>query len=276
MLQPSRHHHPRLPRPARRAIASMVAGALLVAAPALADQLAVTVRATADEPSPGDALPATLVEPDDTAETPDPICGVCAIITRSKDDAGAATFVIPSADAFVGDIEVIVSLHDGRHVSGRITGVAVDPSDSRTLEVAAGDGWRWADVRDVWTRNHPTAGGARKHPEAIWGAPEAVAARAAADGDSAVSLTATRELAGELTLVIVSDPDRATGRPARATATLDGIQLAAGDDLAIQIATSWAFDWDGVSAAWFELRSDTPTAAGDSKPEYKYISVRRY
>ncbi|MBZ0233330.1 MAG: hypothetical protein K8M05_13460 [Deltaproteobacteria bacterium] len=275
MLRPSPVTHPRW---SRRATASLAASALgLAAAPSIADQLSVTVRATAEPPSQADALPTTLIEPADVAETPEPICGVCSIVIKpTSASSEAATIVIPAAEDFVGDVDVIVSLDDGRHATGRIAGVEIAGGSRRTVAVTPGDDWRWEDVRVVWTRSHRTSVVHQKQASVRWDEPVADRARGATLGESGVAVATTDDFAGDLTLVIVSDPDPETGRPARATATLDGIQLAAGDDLAIQVATAWTFDWDDVRAAWIELRPEPGAAAGDPKPEWRYVSIRRY
>lgn len=112
--------------------------------------------ARAEELDTVELIPAVLVSPTDPAETPDPICSVCAIVIKPKaqTDTSTATMTLRYDGDFVGDFELIVWLDTDERASLSIPSVTVVGGGAVELELAPGEGWDWSDVRFVWTRLH--------------------------------------------------------------------------------------------------------------------------
>jgi hypothetical protein len=103
-----------------------------------------------------DPVPAILVAVEDPAATPVPICGVCAIVTKSSDDSSTATMTITHDRDFEGDVELVVWLDSDERATVWIPAVELEGGDELELEVEAGEGWSWDEVQFAWTRLQPT------------------------------------------------------------------------------------------------------------------------
>jgi len=103
-----------------------------------------------------DPVPVILVDPVDPVATPDPVCGVCAIIVRSADDDTTATITVTHDRDFEGAVEVVAWLDTDERVSVWIPAVTLSGGDELEVEVEAGEGWSWGDVQFAWTRLHRT------------------------------------------------------------------------------------------------------------------------
>jgi hypothetical protein len=101
-------------------------------------------------------VPVILVAEDDPAATPEPICSVCAIVTKSKDSSSTATMVLIHEDDFEGDVEIVVWLDTDERTSIWIPAVTLGGGEELELEVEAGEGWGWDHVQFAWTRMHST------------------------------------------------------------------------------------------------------------------------
>lgn len=101
-----------------------------------------------------DPVPTILVDPVDPVATPDPVCGVCAIIVRSTEETSTATIVLTHDRDFVGDVELVVWLDSDERVTVWIPAVTIGGSEELELEIEAGEGWGWDDVQFAWTRLH--------------------------------------------------------------------------------------------------------------------------
>jgi len=102
-----------------------------------------------------DPVPVILVDPVDPAATPEPICSVCAIVTKSR-EAATATMTLTNEREFEGDVELVVWLDSDEQVSVWIPAVTLSGGDEIEVEVEAGEGWGWDDVQFAWTKLHPT------------------------------------------------------------------------------------------------------------------------
>jgi hypothetical protein len=100
-------------------------------------------------------VPAILVVEDEPVATPEPICSVCAIVTRSKDDSSTAIMTITHERDFQGDVELVVWLDSDERVSLWIPAVTLAGGHQLDIEVDAGEGWGWDHVQFAWTRMHP-------------------------------------------------------------------------------------------------------------------------
>lgn len=109
---------------------------------------------------PSDPIPAELVDSPDVEETPDPICGVCAIVIKptstSTSSSTAATVIIPSEEGFEGDVELILWLEGDVRTKVWIPAVTIAAADEVIVEVEAGEDWSWDEVRYAWTRMYAT------------------------------------------------------------------------------------------------------------------------
>lgn len=101
-------------------------------------------------------VPVILVAEDDPAATPEPICTVCAIVTKSKNDSSTATVTITHDRDFEGDVELVVWLDTDERTSIWIPAVTLGGGEELDIEVEAGEGWGWDHVQFAWTRMHPT------------------------------------------------------------------------------------------------------------------------
>ena len=103
-------------------------------------------------------IPAVLVSTTDAEETPVPICGVCALVTKPKGtgDTSTTTVVIQHEGEFDGDVELVVWLDTDERVSLWIPAVSIVDGNSAVVEVKAGEGWDWDDVQFAWTRFYST------------------------------------------------------------------------------------------------------------------------
>lgn len=113
-----------------------------------------TAHATELDPT---SIPAILVEPSDPVATPEPTCGICAIVVKPPSaSASTTTLVIPSEHDFHGDVEVVVWLCREERASVWLEDVTIAAGTALELEVDAGLGWDWSEVELVWTRLYPT------------------------------------------------------------------------------------------------------------------------
>jgi hypothetical protein len=103
-----------------------------------------------------DPVPAILVEPIDSAATPEPICGLCSIVTKSRDDSSTATMTITHDSDFVGDVELVVWLDSDERATVWIPAVELEGGAEIEVEVEAGEGWSWDEVQFAWTKLHRT------------------------------------------------------------------------------------------------------------------------
>jgi hypothetical protein len=101
-----------------------------------------------------DPVPAILVDADDEMATPEPVCGVCAIIVRSSEDSATATMTVTHDVDFRGDVEVVAWLDTDERVSVWIPAITLGGGGELQVEIEAGDDWGWDDVRFAWTRLH--------------------------------------------------------------------------------------------------------------------------
>jgi hypothetical protein len=101
-------------------------------------------------------VPVILVAEDDPAATPEPICSVCAVVTKSKDSSSTATVILTHEDDFEGDVEIVVWLDTDERTSIWIPAVTLGGGEELELEVEAGEGWGWDHVQFAWTRMHST------------------------------------------------------------------------------------------------------------------------
>lgn len=101
-----------------------------------------------------DPVPAILVDAEDPAATPDPVCSVCAIIVRSKEDTATVTVTITHDVDFKGDVEVVAWLDTDERVSVWIPAITLGGGDELEIEIESGDDWGWDDVQFAWTRMH--------------------------------------------------------------------------------------------------------------------------
>jgi hypothetical protein len=102
-----------------------------------------------------DLVPAILVDPVDPAATPEPICSVCAIVTKTREDSSTATMTITHDRDFEGDVELVVWLDSDERATVWIPAIALEGGDEIEVEVEAGEGWSWDDVQFAWTTLHP-------------------------------------------------------------------------------------------------------------------------
>lgn len=102
-----------------------------------------------------DPVPVILVDPVDPAATPEPICSVCAIVTKTR-ESSSATLTLTNEREFEGDVELVVWLDSDEQVSVWIPAVTLAGGDEIEVEVEAGEGWGWDDVQFAWTKLHPT------------------------------------------------------------------------------------------------------------------------
>ena len=100
-----------------------------------------------------DPVPVILVDPVDPAATPEPICGVCAIVTKSR-ESSTATVTITYDRAFEGDVELVVWLDSDESATVWIPAVELEGGDEVEVEVEAGEDWSWDEVQFAWTRLH--------------------------------------------------------------------------------------------------------------------------
>jgi hypothetical protein len=101
-----------------------------------------------------DPVPVILVDEVEVTATPDPVCSVCAIIVRSKDETSTATVTITHDADFKGDVELVAWLDSDERVSVWIPAITLGGGDELEIEIDAGDDWGWDDVRFAWTRLH--------------------------------------------------------------------------------------------------------------------------
>lgn len=101
-------------------------------------------------------VPVILVVEDDPAATPEPICTVCSIITKSKNSSSTATVTLTYEDDFEGDVELVVWLDTDERTSIWIPAVTLGGGEQLDIEIEAGEGWGWDDVRFAWTRMYST------------------------------------------------------------------------------------------------------------------------
>jgi len=251
----------------RLRVATLIVALGMAAPPARAGDPSPTLL-TVEEISPalGHVSPATLVDPEDVAETPDPVCGVCSIVIKptSSGSSDAATVIVPSDVDFRGDLEVMVWLDGGVRATGSIAGVAIAAGDLVAIEAEPGPGWSWRQVRHVWTRTRPTSrdDAAAGPGELVWAAAERGEASAAASGAADLDVDFGAGFDGTATLVVIGDPPVDAGAAARAAGVVAGLEEAAGERLAVRVEAGWSFDWRNVRAAWIEL---TPNAVRDGK-----------
>jgi len=101
-----------------------------------------------------DPVPAILVDADEPAATPVPICGVCAIVTKTRDSSSTATVTITHDSDFEGAVELVVWLDSDEQATVWIPVVELEGGDELEVEVEAGEGWSWDEVQFAWTRLH--------------------------------------------------------------------------------------------------------------------------
>lgn len=99
-------------------------------------------------------VPVILVDPVDPAATPEPICGVCAIVAKTKEST-TTTITLTSDRDFAGDVEVVVWLESDEPATVWIRGVVLRGGEELEVEVESGEGWLWEDVQFAWTKMHP-------------------------------------------------------------------------------------------------------------------------
>jgi len=109
----------------------------------------------AEPPSP-QPIPVIIVDPRDPAETPDPVCSVCSIVTKPKrsEDSSVATLTLKHEGDFEGDVEVVVWFGDGERAKVWVRSVTIVDGTpvELELELESGEQWEWDSVLFAWTR----------------------------------------------------------------------------------------------------------------------------
>lgn len=98
-------------------------------------------------------VPVILVDPVDPAATPVPICGVCTIVTKTK-ESSTTTITLTHVRDFEGDVELVVWLDSDERFTVWIPDVSIAGGEAVEVEVEAGEGWSWDEVQFAWTKMH--------------------------------------------------------------------------------------------------------------------------
>jgi hypothetical protein len=103
-----------------------------------------------------DPIPVILVAPTNPAQTPDPVCSLCAIVVKPTNTSNTTTTTVTlNHDGdFEGDVELVVWLDSEERESVWISDVSIVDGEALELEVEAGEGWSWDEVQFAWTRLH--------------------------------------------------------------------------------------------------------------------------
>ena len=99
-----------------------------------------------------DPIPAILVDPVDPAATPEPICGVCAIVTGKAEDDSVAKVSVTSREDFQGAVEVVFWLDSEQTVSVWIPYVEIQAGDRVSIPIAHDYLLKFARIDFAWTK----------------------------------------------------------------------------------------------------------------------------